>query len=127
MRLCLLIILVVGFLCVSVGCTSIHADLDQAAFDQRIQQRFSMGMSKSETENELKRLSLDYRIGETIIVGLVYPQWSPLPGVNSFWETYGMHPLSFHFGDDDYLDELVYEPKHDVDHGIPLSKMEIAQ
>lgn len=81
-------------------------------------------MSMVETEHELDRLSLDYRIGDTEIVALVYPQWVPVPGVNSFWKTYGMHPLSFHFGDDDTLDKVIYKTQNDLNHQIQLDESE---
>ncbi len=118
------LILGTSLILVLTGCRSVHSGLSQADFDRKIQDRFCLGMSSSETQRQLDRLSIEYRAGENIVLGLVYPQWSPIPFVNSFGKTYGMHPLKFSFDDDGQLVDLIYEPKHDIQHRIELEDCE---
>jgi hypothetical protein len=93
------------------GCRTLHSDLDRAVFDQRVQERFPLGMSKAGAWDQLERLSIepyDYGEQDEDIITWVKPRKSIVFG--GFFDYYGRKRMYLYFGSDDALDRITFEP-----------------
>ncbi len=109
------------------GCRTLHSDLDRAVFDQRVQERFPLGMSKAGAWDQLERLSIepyDYGEQDEDIITWVKPRQSIVFG--GFFDYYGRKRMYLYFGSDDALDRITFEPTDEESlYEIELSRPEV--
>ena len=82
------------------GCKVLHRELDQAEFDHRVQDRFSLGMTHDQTSSKIRGMGMKPHADHNDIVTYVLPRRLPLITRSN--------ELYFKFGDDNALDVVHY-------------------
>lgn len=99
------------FILLPAGCRTLAADQKREVFDQRVQERFPLGMSKEQAWDQLERLSIephDYGDNDENIICWVKPQRAVL--FTGFFDYYYKKRMRLYFGDDNALDRITFEP-----------------